>query len=152
MATELTKTVKTPGPGRPQLQLTEAGYDVVREVTAKGLSEREICKRLGINRNTWKRWKDEDEALLDALEDGREELADWIMGKFEEKVNKGDTIALIFLAKAKLGWRDRGDASGSSGPATQVNIHIPPAMTQEEFESVIEVKPGAARTIANRGD
>ena len=76
----------------------------------QGYSLAAIAKALGVSTPTLKRLMADDPDLQAEVEAQRSfeetELRDILM----ELARKGDTVAAIFLAKARHGWRDRDDA------------------------------------------
>lgn len=54
------------------------------------------------------------------------------------QARKGVTVAAIFLAKARLGWIEGRAAEAPPTAPVQVNIQIPPPMSDAEFRRVIE--------------
>jgi hypothetical protein len=64
-----------------------------------------IAKSLGVERVTLYKWI-EDEALEDAVIEGRNARLDFAENKLDKKIESGDTTAIIFLLKT-LG-KERG--------------------------------------------
>lgn len=106
-------------PARPKLKgfephnkirLSDANRDRVMAALLDGYPKAAIARALSISVKTLDRLILEDLDLLAQVEAQRAfeetELRDILM----ELARKGDTVAAIFLAKARHGWRDRDDA------------------------------------------
>jgi hypothetical protein len=63
------------------------------------------CKRIGIARKTFYRWK-QDEGFRTELDITQEELKDFIRGKLLELIDQGNLIAIIFGCKAICGMAE----------------------------------------------
>ncbi|WP_158274666.1 helix-turn-helix domain-containing protein [Sphingosinicella humi] len=101
-------------PVRPEphnkVRLSDANRERVIRALLDGYPRAAIARALGISTPTLRRLMADDREMLDAVEAQRSfeeaELRDILM----ELARKGDTVAAIFLAKARHGWRDRDDA------------------------------------------
>jgi len=127
--------------------VTDAGLAQVTKLAADGVSEASIANVLGISRKTLAKLlrDDGDERVIDAYYTGKAQLADECISTLMTHVRSGNVTACIFACKSLLGLRDQGPATGpATGNAVQVNITIPPAMSDEEFRKRVEaqeVKP-----------
>lgn len=81
----------------------------VIEALAEGYPKAAIARALRVTTKTLSRLIQDDPELMEAVEAQRSfeeaELRDILM----ENARRGDTVAAIFLAKARHGWRDRDD-------------------------------------------
>jgi hypothetical protein len=59
-----------------------------------------IAKSLDVDRTTLYKWI-EDENLKDALVEGRNSRIDFVESKLDQKINDGDTTAIIFFLKTQ---------------------------------------------------
>lgn len=64
------------------------------------------CRSLGIERKTFYRWYESDEAFKQAVEDAQEERKDFFENALILRCQAGDTAAIIFANKTQC--RDRG--------------------------------------------
>jgi predicted site-specific integrase-resolvase len=64
-----------------------------------------IAKSLDVDRTTLYKWI-EDENLKDALVEGRNSRIDFVESKLDQKINDGDTTAIIFFLKTQ--GKERG--------------------------------------------
>lgn len=110
---------KSIAPTRPSLggfephnkaRLSETNRDRVIKALLDGYPKAAIAKALGTSARTLDRLIRDDQELEAQVEAQRSfeesELRDILM----ELARRGDTVAAIFLAKARHGWRDRDDA------------------------------------------
>lgn len=92
-----------------KVRLSEANRQRVAQALIEGYPQAAIARALGVSAPTLRRLMADDRELIDAVEAQRSfeeaELRDILM----ELARKGDTVAAIFLAKARHGWRDRED-------------------------------------------
>lgn len=116
--------------------ITDAGLEQVERDAKNGLANATIAKRLGLDRHTFVELCRRDDRLNEALERGRGGLADEVTDLLLAKARKGDVVAMIFLAKAKCGWRDQGPETAT--PAITNNIQIGVLMTTPERQQRIE--------------
>lgn len=128
--------------------VTDAGLAQVTKLAADGVSEATIANVLGVSRKTLARLlrDDGDERVIDAYYTGKARLADECISTLMTHVRGGNVTACIFACKSLLGLRDQGPATNPvAGNAVQVNITIPPAMSDAEFQRRVveaqEVKP-----------
>jgi len=86
------------------------------------------CRSVGINRSTYYRWV-KDEAFKEQLEDTKpkEAYIDFVESKLVERINAGDTTAIIFALKTigkKRGYVERQEIAHSSNVETDVTFEI----------------------------
>lgn len=84
------------------------------------------CREIGINRTTYYRWLENDPRFAEMVHDAREEKIDFIESKLFQKIQKGDTISIIFalktLAKSR-GYVERQEISGPEGqPIANIDV------------------------------
>ena len=118
--------------------VTAAGLKVIEAMAAEGQDQRTIAKRLGIDRKTLTDLRERDTAVALAWDCGHGELASELTHMLLQKARKGNIVAMIYLTKARLGWREGTPADGTAPPSVQVNIQIPAPMTDKEFAMIIE--------------
>lgn len=124
--------------------ITPAGLQVIERMAAAGQDQRTIAARLGVDRKTLTDLRDRDPAVAEAWGRGHAALADELTHILLQHAREGNVIAAIFLTKARLNWRDQGPVDGGPDNRVQVNISIPPPMTDKEFKAIIEGKAAAA--------
>jgi len=117
------------------------GLALIEEMAAGGRDNATIAKALGIHRTTLcevrKRQPDVDEALERRRAAMGDELTDILL----HHARNGVTVAAIFLAKARCGWREGEGIEPRTINNTQINIQIPEPMSAEEFARIIDGKP-----------
>lgn len=136
--------------GGGMITITDAGIDAVEEAAREGLGYGAVAQRLQIDRETLMRLRERDPRVNNAFDRGRAALEEKIASKLIEKADKGDTVALIFLAKARLGWRDRDDDGTTI--ITNVQTSAVATMTLPEIRQRIELLEREKRLLAEARD
>lgn len=126
--------------------LKPAGYGLIERMSAGGRNLASIAGALGISCETFRALRRRDPEAQEALERGRAALGDELTDILLEHARKGMTVAAIFLAKARCGWREGEGMEGvRTVNNTQINIQIPPPMSDAEFKAIIEGQAEPAR-------
>lgn len=111
-----------------KVRLSEANRRRVIKALLDGYPQAAIARALGVSAPTLRRLMADDRELMDAVEAQRSfeeaELRDILM----ELARKGDTVAAIFLAKARHGWRDRDDGKAKEEPKKGGVLLVPGVM------------------------
>jgi hypothetical protein len=96
--------------------------NMVSEMCVVGVPQERIAKALGMDPETLRKLyrKELDTALLEKNRS--------VMRTLYDKCMAGDTTALIFWAKSRMGWRDRGEA--------EVNLTITPPFQPRQVTEV----------------
>ena len=136
-----------PVSGGTQYSLKAAGYELIRRMAAAGRDLNSIAAALGIGKDAFRRLRQTDEQAQEALDQGRAALGDELTDILLMHARQGMTVAAIFLAKARCGWRE-GELPDGVRPSVNVNIQIPPAMSDAEFAKIIN---GEATEISDAG-
>ena len=76
-------------------------------------SDKEIALALGISEDTLGRRKRDSADFADAIKKGKAKGKAFVGGKLMEKIADGDTAAMIFYLKAKAGWKEKQEITGS---------------------------------------
>lgn len=126
--------------GRPRAEVPADATQRIRELAADGWSLVGIAEKLGTNRNTLAQWFDNDPALQEALEAGREQERHTLHNLlYRLATEQGDKIAALFLLKARHGYRE-GD-QGETGNRVSVTFSLPGALKPEQF--IVEQSNGS---------
>lgn len=64
------------------------------------------CKKAGVSRSQFYKWKEVDAEFAEAVESIVEEQKDYVEGKLLENINKNDTQSIVFYLSTKA--KDRG--------------------------------------------
>ncbi len=111
------------------------GLTLIRRMAAEGQDLVTIGKALGVSPKTLRKLRDDVEAVGEAFQLGHAILADELTHILLQQARKGNTVAAIFLSKARLFWSDRHDPTGEAvKPAIVINL--PSAMTPEQWEKM----------------
>jgi hypothetical protein len=85
----------------------------------------QAANMLKVERATLYRWIEQD-ALEEAVQEGRNKRLDFVEGKLDQKINSGDTTAIIFFLKTQgksRGYVERQEVTGKDGSKLfEVNI------------------------------
>jgi len=127
--------------GGYRYDLKPAAYDLVATLAAEGATDETIAARLGINRHTITELKKRDPALVAALQQGHGALGTELSHILLEQARDGNTVAAIFLSKARLGWRDQGPTDPNAVNTPTVNIQINAPLSTDDFLKVVGPLP-----------
>src|SRR5262245_34720994 len=128
--------------GRPKKSIGPEGLDVIRRLAGRGVQEGVLARELGLSFKTWARIRAEDPEAKAAFEEGRAAERDALVGSlFRQAVEKNNTIAAIFLLKARHGFRDQGPADGAEGSRVTVQIAIPAPLSPDQYRNLVSVAP-----------
>lgn len=117
---------KTPPPG---------AAETIREMASDGFSVIGVAQRLGVGKDAFARWLEEDPALKEAFDQGRETERRALHNQlYRLAMEKDHAPAAMFLLKARHGYRE-GDQSDQANRVS-VNIALPGAMTLQQFTSL----------------
>lgn len=144
MATERNSTETAAGEivirneGGNTRRIGRAGVIRVEQLAAAGLTDTSIARALKINCETFRCIRQRQPEVDEALARGRAVLEDELTDILLGKARNGETVAAIYLTKARCGWRE-GDTPPSQQVTnnTQVNILIPAPMSEEDFARLL---------------
>lgn len=108
--------------------------ETIRAHAADGWSVLGIAHCMGVSPRTLNRWIEEDPALKDAFDLGREQERRTLHNMLYRKaVEKNDTVAALAILNSRHGYRsDQGD----QGNRVNVTIALPGAMTLQQFQAI----------------
>lgn len=119
----------------------------VQQALLDGYPLAAIAKALRVSIPTLKRLMADDPGLQAEVEAQRSfeeaELRDILM----ELARKGDTVAAIFLAKARHGWKDRDDAKGKEPNLGGGVLLLPAAVPLHEWEASAAIQQAKYREV-----
>lgn len=130
------------------MEPTEIGLQIMRDLSACGRSKATIAKALGTSEGTLTRIIERHPQAADALAEGKGALADELTDILLAKARKGEVVPALFLAKARLGWRDQGPSPEAHHPTVNVSISLPPAARSEaEWLKAIQIEPAKPKAL-----
>ena len=97
----------------------------IQKLAAEGATYAMIAHRLGIGKDTFRKWLDDNVELANAIEIGRAMAEKQLYDVLWSKAMKGDTVALLFIAKCRFGWREQGEAPNTDRPVINITIRAP---------------------------
>jgi hypothetical protein len=108
------EVLRGPG-GRPAHEPTEKDRSTVKAMSAYGIPQEQIARVIGIHRETLAiHYRDElDLGVIEANAKIAETL-------FRQATKEGNTTALIWWSKARMGWKERQEMEHSGGINLQV--------------------------------
>lgn len=124
--------------GRPRKQPPTDAAERITALAADGFSVLGVARRMGVNQEVLARWFDEQPALKEAFDVGRENERYALHNMLYRLATEGgDKIAAMFLLKARHGYRE-GD-QGEQANRVSINFSLPGALKPEAF--VIDHEP-----------
>ena len=118
----------------------------IEALAADGWSVLGIAKKLDTSADTLRRWLNEDPALQEAMDAGRENER-WQLHSmlFKKAIEQKDVTAACVLLNARHGYRENQSDSGNK---VQITFNLPGAMSMDDFKAkVIEQNGNANDTI-----
>lgn len=106
--------------GAPRKHPPKDAAVTIENLAAQGHSIIGIAKRLGVSKDTFKRWCEEDESLQEAFEVGRETERHALHSLIVQSavLNKPANANAMFLLKARHGYRENDSTN------TNVNVGV----------------------------
>ena len=132
---------RTDGKGTKAV-VTPAGCEVARRMQAEGCPEALLASVLGLPLATMRDAAKRQPELADAMAAGAGVLEGELVKLLMEHARGGYSPAAMFLLKSKCGYREQGPPAGQAN--VQVNIQIPPPMSDAEFKAIIDGTASAA--------
>lgn len=121
--------------GRPRKVAPSDAVDVVRNACATGASKTGVAMALACSVDVLNRWLDEDPALKEAFEHGRETERQTLHNVLYESAiggnGKDSLIASMFLLKSKHGYQEGQQESQAN--KVSITFNLPGAMQPEQF-------------------
>ena len=122
-------------PRRKKL-LPMGGLAKIRDLASRGFSEKDIARALGMSQHTFTKRKDEDPALVDALDEGRSIEHQALYSKLMEKAMGGDIVALLFLLKCRHGYREVSDVTSRN--TVSITFTLPGALDPAAYAKLVD--------------
>jgi hypothetical protein len=106
--------------GAPRKHPPKDAGATIERLASQGHAVIGIAKQLGVGRETFKRWCEEDEALQEAFDVGRETERHYLHSLIVQAavLNKGANANAMFLLKARHGYRENDSSN------TNVNVGV----------------------------
>lgn len=131
------------------LVVTKAGYEAIERLARNGASNAEVARQIGVSVRAFFDLRQRDAEVDEALARGRARLEQEFVDRFVQWSRDGHVVAAIYYTKARLGWLE----NGSNAPGVQinnpsnVNIVIPPAMTEAQFRALVGAQDDSSKEI-----
>ncbi|MBI1360007.1 MAG: hypothetical protein GC155_06945 [Alphaproteobacteria bacterium] len=114
-------------PGRPLKQPPPDAALRIRELAEEGHNKLGVANLLGTSADTFRRWLDEYPDLKEQYELGRGRQEFALTNVLYRKAMNGDTIAALFLLKARFGWRE-GEQQDAAASRVNITFQLPGAL------------------------
>lgn len=135
--------------GRKPINPPANAAEQILALASDGFSVIGVAQRMGVGKDTFGRWLDDDPALKEAFDQGREAERHALHNLlYRQAMEHGNATAAMFLLKARHGYRE-GDQS-EQGNRVNVTIALPGAMTLQQFNSITKTVPGNLPAIDDR--
>lgn len=118
--------------GRTRMRPPADAAQRITELAAAGWSIIGIAQQLGVGRRTLDKWRAEYPELEEAYRSGLEHERYTMHSALVEQARKGNTTAMIFLLKARHGYREGEPVDQSAKVAVQINL--PASLPLEQFK------------------
>jgi len=124
--------------GRPRKLIAAKHLPTIKELAAKGVRVKDICRAIEISEPTWTKCLAEQPEVRDAFDSGRQVMHDALVSKLFERAMKGDLVPNLFLLKCVFSYREMGDESGEGRPNIVINLPGAAASVQTYSGRTIE--------------
>ena len=121
---------------RPLKLPPKNAIEIITDVASRGCAERSIALALGINYQTWQRWREDHPELKEAYQNARAVEHDALVGILYEKAIAGDSIAAMFLLKCRHNYRD-GGITIEDNRQIKLGIMLPQSLNAEQYKQII---------------
>ena len=121
--------------GRPWHRVTADSRRMVREAVGLGLQQNNVARLLGISPKTLRRhYRYEIDTGVDQVN------LDVARALYTRAASGKDTIASIFMLKARAGWKDTASQDAALPQKIEVTFALPESVTEEKKE-MIDITP-----------
>jgi hypothetical protein len=121
--------------GRPWHRVTKESRRVVLEAIGLGLQQTNVARLLGISDRTLrKHYRHEIDTGIDQVN------LDVARALYTRASSGKDTIASIFMLKARAGWKDTASQDAALPQKIEVTFALPESVTEEKKE-MIDITP-----------
>lgn len=131
--------------GRPLKQPPANAVKIISDIASRGCSERSIAYALGVDFQTWQRWREDFPELKEAYGHARAREHDSLVGVLFKKALSGDSVAAMFLLKCRHNYRD-GGITIEDNRSVKIGIMLPQSLNAEQYQQILET---SAKVIEN---
>lgn len=121
--------------GRKPINPPADAAERIRDLAADGFSVIGVSHRMGVGKDTFNRWLDENPELREAFDHGREAERHALHNLlYRQAMEQGNATAAMFLLKARHGYRE-GDQTDTAGRVA-IQINLPGALSLQQFTAL----------------
>nr|BDD47600.1 hypothetical protein 8 [Gammaproteobacteria bacterium] len=120
---------------RRRKQLPRNALQTIENMMADGAREKDCAAMFMMSWPTWQRIRDEREDVRSAIERGRSALHDVVMGTLLKKCASGDTVACMFLAKTRFGYKEGYTVEQTNN--VRVTFEVPAALPPSDYGKLV---------------
>lgn len=133
---------------RQDYSLTPEGVEQVRTWSEQGVTIGSMANGLGISSRCFLDIRERQPEVQAAIDAGRADYTTRIADMLMKHTEEGNVTTLLFLAKTRAGFVEQEGVIEGATPKsitnnTQINITMPPAMTDEQFAELRKLTAGA---------
>jgi hypothetical protein len=99
----MAKKKEKSGP-KPAIEMTEEFLDKVESLARKQFTQEQIRDYFGVKKSCWYHTKQKYPEISKRIKKGRSQLLEFVVNKFLEKVEQGDTKCILFYLERKAKW------------------------------------------------
>lgn len=141
---------KRPG-GRPRKSLADAEVYQVAAMMARGFRREDVARELGMTPPTFRRMEREDDRVAAAVQAGLGVEHQRLYGKLMEKVDAGDTVAILFALKSRHGYIDRPESVRFEDNRSVV-VNLPARLSREQILDALQFpQPAIEAEVVTHG-
>jgi hypothetical protein len=92
-----------PGP-KPTIEINEEFLDKLESLSRKQFTQEQIRGYFGVKKSCWYHTKQQHPEIEERIKKGRSKLLEFVINKFLEKIEQGDTKCILFYLERKAKW------------------------------------------------
>jgi hypothetical protein len=123
------------GPGKGY-RLTQAGLALVERLAAEGTELQLIAKALGMSPHAFLQLRQRQPEAEDAIGLGKARMAEELHNILMTQAREGNTVAAIYLSKARLGWTDQPQPTQQ--PVNVQIVQLPAPMSEDAYRLTLD--------------
>jgi len=128
---------------RPRKRLPPGSRDILLGMAESGaLYESRAASALGMSLRAFRRLLKDSQDAAEVWDEAMAFERDALLERLHRRVQEGDARAAQYLLAARHGVTDRPEGDSKQAQQPSVHIHLPSAMTPDQYARAIEATPG----------